>query len=253
MSVIRTRVNTLRCPRVLRKPFRRFFLNTRSLGPRASPATTRCGSRRTARIPGTRAPARRRSIVLAVTSVPPSFAALVAIAGLGVALIAPGNADTATAICTDLAARGFDATKLCDGGAILWLGHTLGENIDQVASGFPMYQLYIPMALFSSLPYLGSEWLRRNRVVALTIVAAILPMFVIANDYGRWIHLIVMQLAIVPMVGGRPLGGWRWSALTAVPFVALWGFAHWTNAWAPTSLVTWLIDEVVRLQTLGSL
>src|SRR4029079_11952563 len=37
---MRTRVSTLRCPRVLRNPLRRFFLNTRSLGPRASPSTT---------------------------------------------------------------------------------------------------------------------------------------------------------------------------------------------------------------------
>ena len=40
MSVIRTRVKTLRWPRVFRNPLRRFFLNTRSFGPRASPSTT---------------------------------------------------------------------------------------------------------------------------------------------------------------------------------------------------------------------
>ena len=40
ISVIRTRVKTLRCPRVLRKPLRRFFLKTRIFGPRDSPSTT---------------------------------------------------------------------------------------------------------------------------------------------------------------------------------------------------------------------
>ena len=37
---MRTRVKMLRWPRVLRNPLRRFFLNTRSFGPRASPSTT---------------------------------------------------------------------------------------------------------------------------------------------------------------------------------------------------------------------
>ena len=37
---MRTRVKMLRWPRVLRKPLRRFFLKTRSFGPRASPSTT---------------------------------------------------------------------------------------------------------------------------------------------------------------------------------------------------------------------
>ncbi len=40
MSVMRTRVKMLRWPRVFRNPLRRFFLNTRSFGPRASPSTT---------------------------------------------------------------------------------------------------------------------------------------------------------------------------------------------------------------------
>src|SRR6185503_11341474 len=37
---MRTRVKMLRWPRVLRNPLRRFFLKTRSFGPRASPSTT---------------------------------------------------------------------------------------------------------------------------------------------------------------------------------------------------------------------
>ena len=40
MSLINTFVNVARWPTDLRKPLRRFFLNTRILGPRVSPSTT---------------------------------------------------------------------------------------------------------------------------------------------------------------------------------------------------------------------
>ncbi|MFM2105553.1 MAG: hypothetical protein RL338_585 [Chloroflexota bacterium] len=174
----------------------------------------------------------------------------IATVGFAVNAAFPGSTAVAGAVCGNLANRGFDMTFICTG-AIEWLTHTADENLVQVAASFPLYLLYAPMAMLAAIPFVASDWLRRHRLNALLVVLAALPLFVIANDYGRWISLIYLQLAMCVMVSGRALGGYRWSALTAIPYVTLWGFAHWTETWEPVGLVPWLIEEVGRIAAGG--
>lgn len=177
-------------------------------------------------------------------------AGLVASLGLALSFFSPGDLGTAKAICADLSDRGFRVDHVC-GGAIDWLGHRIAQDVALVVERLPESWIYVPSAVLASLPLLSSGWVGRNRRTVAAIAIAALPLFVVAVDYGRWISLIYLEVAICAAAGGTAHTR-RWSALTAVPFLTAWGFTHVARVWNPfcswiTLIARWALQAVTAL------
>ncbi|MDQ7993314.1 MAG: hypothetical protein AAGC63_06565, partial [Propionicimonas sp.] len=83
----------------------------------------------------------------------------------------------------------------------------------------------LPLAL---APVLTSPWLRRHWPWFLCTALLVLPLYLIAEDYGRWAHLLVMAAALAIMAGDlREVSSRLWTGWTTVPYLVLWGLPHW--------------------------
>lgn len=174
-----------------------------------------------------------------------------AILGLGLAggvasLLFRGDSTHATAICRRVVAQGLNP-DLC-AGAIAKIGHPLAEAIAAVAIRFPLYQWFLALLPLALLPVLTSPWLRRHWPWFLATVVAVAPLYVIAEDYGRWAHLLLMAPALAIMAGDlRDVVFRWWNGWTTVAYVTLWGLPHWLfpdDAWPLYSFWGSLLETV---------
>jgi hypothetical protein len=160
-------------------------------------------------------------------------AAVIAVGGLGLSVLYPGTSATGAQVCAALQGKGLDA-GLCGGpfgGAIGYLGKTPAQMIDTVGQSFPLYWGYLPWLVLGLLPLATTTWVRRHWGWALASALALVPLFVIAADYGRWITLLVLELLICLMATEpKPAGSIGWSGLATVLYLTTWGIPHWTSA-----------------------
>ena len=150
--------------------------------------------------------------------------------GLGAAgglasLAAPGSVAAATAVCHRVVARGLNP-ELCDG-AIAKLGHPLGEAVAAVAIRFPLYWWFLALLPLALLPVLTSPWLRRHWPWFAATVITVAPLYAIAEDYGRWAHLLVMASALLIMAGDLRDVASRWWTGWTIVYLTCWGLPHW--------------------------
>jgi hypothetical protein len=122
------------------------------------------------------------------------------------AYIFQGNPAHACAICKSLLEKGFEE-QIC-GGAIGWLGHDAAYNISLVHDVlWESLKLYIPLLLLSIAPIFLVSWLRRETIVLLLIgMLSLLPLYIIATDWGRWIHIyvfFVFSIVLAESVGKK--------------------------------------------------
>lgn len=162
--------------------------------------------------------ARRHLLAAAFTGV-----ALVVVA---LSLYAHGSDEVAGIVCGAVVQHGMAKPGLC-GGAIMDLGQSLGYSLARVGLYFPLYLGYVPLAVVAALPLATTPWLRRNWRWALVSTVAVAPLFVIGIDYGRWLHLWFMMLAICVASAPRAQVESRaWTPLSTVLYVALPGIPH---------------------------
>ena len=153
------------------------------------------------------------------------------ILGLGLAggvasLVFRGDAAVAKAICRTVVAQGLNP-DLC-GGAIDRIGHPLADALEAVAVRFPLYWWFLILLPLALLPVLTSPWLRRHWPWFLATAATVVPLYVIAEDYGRWAHLLLMAPALAIMAGDlREVTSRFWNGWTAIAYITLWGLPHW--------------------------
>ena len=132
----------------------------------------------------------------------------------------------------------------CRGGALGALDNSLDESLDLVrrrlSRSFP-FVTYVALA-YLPIWLTGLPSVRPRATLA--IVAATLPLYVVAVDYGRWIMLAAGQLTLLALLEeprlrreGRvvkvPLG---W----AIAFVTLWAMGHSTVTEVPSLVERWL-------------
>ncbi len=153
------------------------------------------------------------------------------ILGLGLvggiaSLVFRGDAAVAKAVCRTVVAQGLNP-YLCDG-AIAMIGQPLANALGAVAVRYPLYWWFLALLPLALLPVLTSPWLRRHWPWFVATVATVVPLYVIAEDYGRWAHLLLMAPALAIMAGElRDVASRWWNGWTAVGYVTLWGLPHW--------------------------
>jgi hypothetical protein len=127
-----------------------------------------------------------------------------------------GNYSVAMAVCNSLGGRWIsidDTNDLC-GGAIRQLGWTFQKVRHQVLLNLHYWPLYTVLAILSFAPFVAMLivlWKRdglRFQVKVISWTAALCavlsaPLFYVATDWGRWIHMQVICLLLVILMAER--------------------------------------------------
>ena len=163
-----------------------------------------------------------------------------AVAAAGAVLLAvlrPGDAQTAAEVCLAWNDRGITDC----GGALAAVGMPLGDMVDHLINeSFPGYWSYLLAAALASLPFFALRFFPRERFIGLVVVVAIAPLFVIGWDYGRWIFLVVAQLSLLALARPDRAQPMRVPLYGALAFILLWGFNHSGQAMSDGLAIRWL-------------
>lgn len=122
-------------------------------------------------------------------------------AALVFSVLNPATQETTARLCLSLIDRGL--TEDYCGGALTMIAMPPVDAVRWVVTWYPEYFLYIPlivMALVAVYLWSPSRWVWG--VLALQ-GAALLPLFVVAIDYGRWIYAGVGAVTLVLLAAGR--------------------------------------------------
>jgi hypothetical protein len=171
----------------------------------------------------------------------------VAIAGVVAAVLAPGTIGQQEAICRDLLQRGL-AEALCQG-SLTYLGASAGEAVAMVSDNvfYAVLIHAVPVALIvMALSFV--PWARENIRLLLVANAGIVPLFVIAVDWGRWIMIAATVTTVLVFVGSVREG----SQPDEVPlnwvliYILSWRVPHVAASWT-TLGPSRMVPEFARL------
>ena len=150
----------------------------------------------------------------------------IAAAGLISSSLNRGTPEQIAMICRRVVDHGLDPV-LCTG-AVTWLGWNLSDIWEQLAAFFPGYLWQVAFLPIGLLPILLSPWLRRNGWWFALSAAAVLPLYVVGLDYGRWNSVLFMVVSLAIMAGQvDDVTSRVWAPVTTVLFVASWGLPHY--------------------------
>jgi hypothetical protein len=163
---------------------------------------------------------------------------LVAIGGLALSVLFPGDLKTAERICISLINRGLQP-DICDG-AIQYLSygasHGLNEVMTKIQSRyyFLIYPLLLALAL---LPIFLTDWWRTRWPILVLGFISLIPLFAVGMDWGRWIVIFATLVLMSVMFDGtlRPLNTRKISLTAVILYAVLWSIPH-IQGW-PTRLV----------------
>ena len=181
----------------------------------------------------------------------------IGLAAFGSSVLVHGDANTPGQLCTAVVEQGL-GTNLCTG-AIAWMGRGLNESLQLVNQNLDVHSGYLVMLALAVLPVALSPWLRRYWVWALAAVIGIAPLFVLGIDYGRWIHILIVALAICMISAYRELIESKlWNPLSVALYVSMWGIPHaaptpanlpgWPFKGLAATLISWLQSGLLKLR-----
>jgi hypothetical protein len=178
--------------------------------------------------------------------------ALVAVVGLALSVATAGDHGQAALVCGSLQASGVPTADPC-GGAVATLRDGAAQGMSSVSRAWPGYAGYPALLAAAALPILLSPWLRRHWRWALAAAVATLPLYVIAVDYGRWGHLLFMELLLCLVIGpARDAASRLWNPLAGLLFVGVFGVP---NAGPMNENHQWplggLLGTVIQIAQLG--
>jgi len=156
-----------------------------------------------------------------------SFVIVLSSIALIATLVAQGSRLQKEAICDSLIAINLK-NELCSG-AISYLGVSTQHIQSQLFSSdyFPRYFGYLPLLLLAFIPIATTFWFRKNYLWVFLIFSFSLPLYFVGLDYGRWIHIFIMQVTILIIFKGLELkNNSLWNPASVIFFVILWGIPH---------------------------
>lgn len=163
---------------------------------------------------------------------------LVAICGLALSILFPGDLKTAERVCMSLTARGLQP-DICDG-AIQYLSYGASHGFQEVATKIQsrfylvIYPLLLALAL---LPVFLTDWWRTRWPILVLGFISLIPLFAVGMDWGRWIVIFVTLVFMSILFDGTfgQLKTRKISSIAVVLYAALWSIPH-IQGW-PTRLV----------------
>lgn len=166
---------------------------------------------------------------------------LISVVSLGLSVKFHGNSEIAKLLCLDVVDHGF-SPEICEGNsAISWLGVSITEVGPILKQHFPLYFAYLPLISLSFIPIILTPWFRSNWKWCLTCLTFILPLYLVALDYGRWTFMLVTQIVMmITATKGARIDHSIWNKFTVPIFTLAWGLPYFAQP--DSSLQTFLLD-----------
>jgi hypothetical protein len=124
---------------------------------------------------------------------------VLALFGLGFASLNPGNADVQSKVCKSLIDSHLKG-HICYGG-IAWLQFNSSYGFSKVSeTAWSAVSFYLPRLMLALAPFMLTGFLRKNRLIFAVGFIVFLPLFFVAIDWGRWIHLYIFFMTIILFV-----------------------------------------------------
>lgn len=178
---------------------------------------------------------RRRMISGRVLWPSMGFAVISSITSLTIAASHSGSSRQRIAICDAVIARTSDP-NLCVG-AIEAIDDGFRDSVSTVSTLFPLNFNYLGLIALSLLPFMLFQAPRRFWYLVGITYAALIPLFVVGVDYGRWIFLATGLLSFVALgtftsEARAPL---KVPLIAALAYVSLWTLPY-LSLWQPAPL-----------------
>lgn len=105
-----------------------------------------------------------------------------------------GDATSSDKICLSLTNKELNKT-ICDG-AISWLKEDSKAATDRIKNSISIKSLWTPaLFILSVAPLFFTTWIKKESILLVIIgLVAISPLFFVAIDYGRWIHILIFMI-----------------------------------------------------------
>jgi hypothetical protein len=145
------------------------------------------------------------------------------------ALAYPGGDAVSARICESVVAMGFPA-DVCTGSIARLSNVEAQRQFNFVIRHWPNYlRVHAPLAVLALLPVLMSDWINRKTATLLLCgFVALLPLFMLGIDWGRWLHVFFVLTFIVLLADSvrrhvtiRHLPLWL-----LVAYVTTWSIPH---------------------------
>ena len=153
---------------------------------------------------------------------------LIAVAGLLLSILKPGSATTVSLICQSLQQHGLNEA-MCSG-AVKWLQFDVVYGLRQVRRILLFSVLGYPwLIVLGLLPvFLYQGWAQRRTLLGLGALS-LLPLFIVATDWGRWVHVLVayMTLSLLSVARTVPLRARPVPLVLALVFILAWRLPHY--------------------------
>lgn len=163
---------------------------------------------------------------------------LIAIFGLALSVLLPGDLKTAERVCMSLTARGIQP-GICDG-AIQYLTYGASHGVQEVATKIQSryyLSIYPPLLALALLPVFLTDWWRTRLPILILGFIPLIPLFVVGMDWGRWIVIYASLIFLSVLFDGtlEQLKARKISLAAVIVYTTLWGIPH-IQGW-PTRLV----------------
>lgn len=169
--------------------------------------------------------------------------ALAAVAGLAWSMTHVATDEHITTVCESWMDMGLHK-ELCSG-TLPMLGDSPIDALRMTVSMFPSYFSLVPLMVLALVPFYAVRAGRQVRLLALVVFAALVPLFVVGIDYGRWVFVGVSLLSMLSLAMSRteqfrPREVPWWAGIL---FVSLWGIPY-TGSAAGLSLLTQMTTSI---------
>ena len=172
----------------------------------------------------------------------------------------PGSSEQVSAICQSWQEYGIwsnpDTLQAFCNSAVGSLGDTTLEAVKAVAANFPGYLSLVSLFVLASVPFYLIRIPRSIVFFAAVQFVALVPLFVVGTDYGRWFFVFfsitsLIVLSLSTRLASRTRGVPNWAA---VLYVSLWSipYAGTPTGWSLFSQVTQplyqsIAEQIVRM------
>ena len=128
---------------------------------------------------------------------------IASIASILSAVLFPGNVHTYKHICNSLVQSGL-SDQICSGN-IVWIKHTMTDGINKVLNFLKIYSYTYSFSFaLAIIPIAISDWFWKNLLIVIIGFASLLPLFIVAYDWGRWIHIYIFFITTLAL--NQPTG-----------------------------------------------
>jgi hypothetical protein len=132
--------------------------------------------------------------------------------------------------CKYLISIGFD-NKICET-AFIFIARTFKENLLEVTDSiYPRLTITFLLFFLSILPVFFSNWIenKENKIITIFGIIFILPLFFLAHDFGRWIHIFIFCLFTIILVDKNKYNKKKIPILFLAGYLLLWSVPHYGN------------------------